>query len=174
MNKKMENVSIEEENTLTSVEQELAIMFLATSFLKLFLNSNIERRADVLEYDNAHKLYNQMSKVCNVYIKKADHVIAIATPILEKIEEDARKLQLKTAKFEKRLRVNSENELEISGLVFITALILEHSYLKHRTFRLPYKLAETINISYSYLETKTAGNARVLSRKFVKTITKGR
>lgn len=151
------------------IEKELSLLFMATGFIKLYLDHIKEDNEDLKDYSKPIKLLENLRKRTFLYSKKLDGVVAKSNFIFEQIESEIKKVK-PLKRFEKRVRVNEDGDVEVNGLLFSCALILEHKDFKNRKLFLDYKLAEDIHLSYDGKHSKSIDNARVMASKYVEAI----
>lgn len=150
---------------MTKVEKELSVLMLATSFIKMYLDDVVKEKSDVVKYEKVLKLVGKLQKMCMLYSKKAEQIISKSIPILEQIEAES-KTTKPLKRFEKKVRF-SDNNIDVNGLLFGTALLLEHGNMKNRVLKFDYKPIRELYSNFDGRTSKTITNSRALSAKYI-------
>ena len=141
---------------------ELYFLFIANSFIRMYQDGVKTKNSRV------EKLLTELDKRSSIYQKQWKKAMTITTELFNKIEENELKLKNKDVKYryEKRIHFNENNEVEVHGLLFAVAMILQQKRLDNRVLNLPYALASEIYMDFSEKSGIMFDNARLLPIKF--------
>lgn len=160
---------------LTKLEKELSLLFLATSFGKIHIEDVIENKENkeqaLIELQLPNKLLDNLTSIAKLYSKKVDSLVEISIDIINEIEKENNELK-PVKRFEKKVRLDSEGDIIINGLLFCVSLVLEHREIKNRMLNPNYVIAKHIHSVYESENKKAFDNARVLCKKFADKINK--
>jgi len=160
---------------LTKLEKELAILFLATSFGKMHIEDVIEnaknKEQTILDLQQPIKLLDNLTSIARLYSKKVDPLSQMVVEMFSEIEKENNELK-PVKRFEKKVRLDSDGDIIINGLLFCVSLVLEHREIKNRMLNPNYVIAKHIHSVYENENKKAFDNARVLCKKFADKINK--
>ena len=160
---------------LTKLEKELSLLFLATSFGKMHIEDVIEnaenKEQTILDLQLPIKLLDNLTNIARLYSKKVDPLFQMVVEIFSEIEKENNELK-PVKRFEKKVRLDSEGDIIINGLLFCVSLVLEHREIKNRMLNPNYIIAKHIHSVYESENKKAFDNARVLCKKFADKINK--
>jgi len=160
---------------LTKLEKELSLLFLATSFGKMHIEDVIEnaenKEQTILDLQLPIKLLDNLTNIARLYSKKVDPLFQMVVEIFSEIEKENNELK-PVKRFEKKVRLDSEGDIIINGLLFCVSLVLEHREIKNRVLNPNYVIAKHIHSVYESENKKAFDNARVLCKKFADKINK--
>ena len=160
---------------LTKLEKELSLLFLATSFGKMHIEDVIEnaenKEQTILDLQLPIKLLDNLTNIARLYSKKVDPLSQMVVEIFSEIEKENNELK-PVKRFEKKVRLDSEGDIIINGLLFCVSLVLEHREIKNRMLNPNYVIAKHIHSIYESENKKAFDNARVLCKKFADKINK--
>lgn len=160
---------------LTKLEKELSLLFLATSFGKMHIEDVIENEENkeqtILDLQLPIKLLDNLTNIARLYSKKVNPLSQMVVEIFSEIEKENNELK-PVKRFEKKVRLDSEGDIIINGLLFCVSLVLEHREIKNRMLNPNYVIAKHIHSVYESENKKAFDNARVLCKKFADKINK--
>jgi len=145
------------------LKKELCFLFIANAFGKMYLDGA------KTQYDSVnHLVHIGLGRKSKVYGKQVENILKDCMDIFEYIEKQERKKINKGVKhrFQKRLSFNENDELEVHGLLFCVALILEHKEIPNKKLYLPYAEAKKIYEEFDGRYDNMYKNARVLPSLF--------
>lgn len=144
---------------------DLYCLFIATSFLKIY-NDGAKDKVNELSF-----FQGQLTKECIKHSKYLKIITIKANDIFNECEQELRELINKDTRFSKKISLNESSELEVNGLAFVSALILEQEQLPNRVLNLPYSITKKISLHFMDSKDPIVSNSMILARYFIKKIT---
>ena len=161
----IEAIFINSKSNLKDIQlkKELCFLFLSNAFAKMYLDGTTKSYPKV-----EHLAFVELGKKSKVYGKQINNILEDSFKAFDFIEKQELKKVNKGVKhrFQKRLSFNENQELEVHGLLFCVALILEHKEIKNKKIFLPYKTAQNIYNDFDGKNGNIYKNARLLPSLF--------
>lgn len=145
---------------------DLYCLFIATAFLKLYIEETDSNESELSNF------YNTLKNKSLEYPKYIKPLTIKANDIFNECETELREKINSQSRFNKKVILNENNEIEAHGLVFVASIIMEQEQLKDRVLNLPYSTAKKILNHFADSKDELVLNSMILSGHFMRKVTK--
>lgn len=144
---------------MSPIDKELSYLFLATAFTNMYVKES--KKGDVKIVND---LLADLGKRAKTFIKRAKPITVNSLKLFDNCQEELKEQNKK--RFAVKAVENEEGDFIAHGLLFATALILEHKELKNKKLFLPYAKAQQIYNDFEGINEPNIKNSRVLAKFF--------